>query len=513
MPSRLEIELTSVRPDGSWTWRKAGAKLPKGEVGADLVPAGSSVGDVLRAEAEQLVDGTEIVAILPPKEKKAARFETLEVVGTKRDEALVTTQLAPKGRGRGDRRDRGDRGDRGERGDRDRGPRRDRGERGSGGDRGDRGDRRGPRDGRDRGPRRPEADRRPPAKRLKPLRTHRTAVLDSLPPEQRPIAEQVLRGGVPAVRQAVEQQNVTNRAEGRPEISGDELVVLAERMAPKLKAAEWRDRAEAALAVIEELDLRDLRSVVVAADGNARDEEARALAQTLKDALGRRVEAEHTTWLAELTATLADGRIVRALRLSSRPPKAGAPLPAEVTAKLVEQASAALTAETVPDRWATVLDALAFSPVRTAVTPQGKPSELGDELRTLVARLGDRIPHIAAFLEVEVTVSTGARRGGRRGGGGGGGGAKTAAPRPTPEAPAVESEAAAVDAPAEDAPVVDAPVEAPEEAVSTEPEGGATEPEAVAAEPESSAVESEPEPEPESSGAEEPATVEEPQEG
>src|SRR5699024_9541887 len=130
----------------------------------------------------------------------------------------------------------------------------------------------------------------------------------------------------------------------------------------------------------EELDLRDLRSVVVAADSGAKDDEARQLAAQLREGLSRRVEQEQSRWLSELADTLAEGRVVRALRLSSRPPKAGAPLPAELAAKLGEAASAALTSDTATDRWATVLDALSFSPVRLTVAPASKPATPSDEL-------------------------------------------------------------------------------------------------------------------------------------
>ena len=130
MSRRLEIELTSERPDGTWTWRAAGARQPKGEMAGDVLPGGAKVGDVLRADAEFMVDGIEIVSVLAPK---AARKEPelLEIIGSGKEEPLVTTQLAKKGRrdddrrGGGRRRD-GDR-DRGDRGDR--GPRRDRNER------------------------------------------------------------------------------------------------------------------------------------------------------------------------------------------------------------------------------------------------------------------------------------------------------------------------------------------------------------------------------------------------
>ena len=91
-------------------------------------------------------------------------------------------------------------------------------------------------------------------------------MLDALPPEQRPIAEQVLQGGVPAVRQAIEKQNEQNKADGRPEIGGDELVQLAEQLLPQLAPRSGATAPTSALAIVEEVDLRDLRTVVVAAD-------------------------------------------------------------------------------------------------------------------------------------------------------------------------------------------------------------------------------------------------------
>ena len=125
MSRRLDIELTSVREDQTWTWRAAGAKQPKGVVGADRLPQGASVGDVLRAEVDTTLDGTEVLSVTPPKTKKESEGR-IELIGRDlADDQLVTTTLAPK-RG-GNRRDRGDR---------------DRGDRPGGRGRGDRGDRR-----------------------------------------------------------------------------------------------------------------------------------------------------------------------------------------------------------------------------------------------------------------------------------------------------------------------------------------------------------------------------------
>jgi len=219
------------------------------------------------------------------------------------------------------------------------------------------------------------------------------------------VAEQVLRGGIPAVRQAIEKQNLERAAAGQDPVPTDALLKMAEDLTPALRSAEWRDRAEAALADLDELDLRDLRSVVVAADLGARDEDSRALAERLRVGLAARVESEQSAWLAEIAELLAGGRAVRALRVSSRPPKAGAPLPADLAARLSAAAASSLTADTAQDRYATVLEALAFSPVRTQVEPEGVPAEPSPELVAAVTKVASRLPAIAARFGVEAAAS------------------------------------------------------------------------------------------------------------
>ena len=416
MPRRIDIELTSSRDDDSWTWRAAGAKAPRGVVPSSLLPAGAAVGDVLRVDAEFFVDGIEITGVVPAKgARKEPELLTL-IAPAGKDEPLVTTTLASRSRDdRGPRRDGPRRdGPRRDGRDRERTPRD--GERKDGGERSGRGDRPG-RDGGDRpnrkdGESRPAARRnrpeappmpaveRPKAKRLRAGKVHRTALLEALPEEQRPIADQVVLGGLPAVRQAIDKQNAERVAAGETAINAGPLLDLAEKLVPKVRAAEWRDRAEAAQRDLEHLDLRDLRSVVSTADAAAKDEESRALAQALKAGLATRVDAEHAAWLAELVATLEVGRIVRALRLSSRPPKAGSPLPAEVATGLINGASEALTTDAAPERWVAVLDALAFAPVRDKVIPTSLPTTLHDDVRSTIARLATRIPKIAHIFEI-----------------------------------------------------------------------------------------------------------------
>jgi hypothetical protein len=198
------------------------------------------------------------------------------------------------------------------------------------------------------------------------------------------------------VRSVIDRYNEQARAEGRPALSSDPLVSISERLLPYLRAAEWRDRADAALAGVSEVDLRDLRSVVVAADASARDDETRALAEQLKQGLSARVETEHAAWLDELRQLVADERVVRALKVSSRPPKAGSPLPGDLAATLVAAASASLTADTGSDRFIAVVDALAASPVRAQVAPQGVPERGRDDITKAVKKLADRVPRVAA---------------------------------------------------------------------------------------------------------------------
>ena len=465
MPRRIDIELTSSRDDGSWTWRAAGAKAPKGTMAGALLPGGAKVGDVLRVDAEFFVDGISIVGVLPAKGAREEP-ERIELIAVAKDEPLVTQTLAS--RGRDDKRPRrdGPRHEGGPRRDGDRGDRPPRGDRPAG-DKGRDGERRGPRrEGGDRPPRRTRPEpppmpvvERPKAKRLKAGKAHRTALLESIPEEQRPIAEQVVLGGLPAVRQAIEKQNAERAAAGEAAIAAGPLLEMAEKLVPKVRTAEWRDRAEAAQRDLEVVDLRDLRSVVSTADAAARDEESRALAQALKAGLAARVDAEHTSWLEELNATLDVGRIVRALRLSSRPPKAGSPLPPEVATRLTDLAGAALTADAPAERWVAVLDALAFAPVRDKVIPASLPTELHADVQATIARLATRIPKIAHIFEIAPDRNAPRPKIERRR-------PKKAGPKPIPPKPDLPVTPASVDAePATEAPeVVDAPPQPVEDA-------------------------------------------------
>lgn len=391
MPSRIEIELTSTREDATWTWRAAGAREPKGTLDGSILPADASVGTVYRADADFTVDGIDILSVASPTRERKG-LETLELLGSGNDEPLVTTTLAKNDRSRGEGgRDRKDRG----------GPKGKGGRSGQGRD---------PRGGGDRGsssrPRRdqpevPPPPSRPKAPRLRAGRTHRKAALEALPPEQRPVAEHALKGGIPAVRKAVEQQNEQLKADGKPEIASGALVRLAESMLPALWSAEWHDRAQAAVEQLDDVDLRDLRSVVTAADRGARTDETRALAATLRDGLNRRIDEEHQHWVDDLTDSVKYSRTVRGLRLSSRPPKAGTPVPAELADGLIKMTNEALSADVSSDRWIRILDALAFSPIRARVVPVSLPTKPAPSLTEAIAQMGSRLPEMAHIFGID----------------------------------------------------------------------------------------------------------------
>lgn len=409
MSRRIDIQLTSSRADGTWTWRAAGAKAPKGVVAASLLPTSVQTGDVLKVEADFDIDGISVLAVVPAKEK-SQRLNVLELISNEKSFTPVTQRLAE--RGKGDRKP----GRRGEnpdlRGTKHTDAKRPNGKRADGA-RPDRtrldstrtASKRSPSG--ERRPRTvapPELPKRPAAKRLRPKHTHRLVVLETLPDEQRTVAQRALEGGIKAVRDAIKVQNDVLRREGKPPVPADGLISMAQELLPKLRVAEWLDKAEAAKATVETLDLRDLRSVVVGADDPmvVRDETTRELAIELKAALKDRQEKEQTLWREDISAALGVSRVVRALKLSGEPPKAGQPFPSDLGAQLAAAATASLTPESGSDRWIAVLEAVAFSPIRGQVKPIAAPEQPSEALIATVTRLAPLIAQIAALFNISV---------------------------------------------------------------------------------------------------------------
>lgn len=408
MSRRIDIELTSQTGDGSWTWRAAGARQPKGTVEAALVPSGETVGAVLRADVEVGLEGIEVLSLTSAKPARSPEKVDgrIEVKGTPKRAPDVSVIFAP---GSGKRRrddDDGERGrGRGERGGGRRGA--GAGAEGEGGARDGRGDR--PRGGSGGGPRRPGA-RRPgegdgrPARGERPAvptsTVHRNAMLAALRPEQIPVAEQLLRGGIQAVRQAIETQNASSKAAGKPPVASNALLAMADELLPTVRLADWKDRATVAQTAGKDFRLRELRAVVAASRTVNLDDEGRTLAKALQESLDQRTTALREEWLARITNALNDGRVFQAVEASIRPPEPGTRCPAELAVRLAAAAGEALSADLAPEEWMRLLDAVVASPVRRTVKPAGIPD---DEVARQAARhAAGSVPALAKLLGLRI---------------------------------------------------------------------------------------------------------------
>jgi hypothetical protein len=419
MPRRIEIELTS-HASGTWTWRAAGARQPKGTVPADLVPASASVGDVLRAEIETGIDGIEIVALTaPPSKVDIAPDNRIEVLGSPRREPDVSVTLATGARrtDRAPRRGTDARRPAAERSAVARRPSEGGRERsGAPARQGSNGAEqlRPPRAARRRsagpaGQRDQNRDRRTPASTV-----HRNAMLATLGPEQLPVAEQLLRGGIPAVRNAIAEQS-------DPRANADRLLAIAEQLLPVVNLASWKDRAAAAQAAGKELRLRDLRAIVTASRTVTLDDEGRTMAKALRHSLDERVTMVRDQWLGRIRGALESGRVLDSLRIAARPPDAGTRLPAEVAVALADAAGSAMAADTDASTWVTLLDAVVDSPVRRTVKPGGIPGAPSAQEAAL--RAAGLVPELAKLLGLRIPPPPPRRVLARVTAGGGGGSA------------------------------------------------------------------------------------------
>ena len=430
MGHRIEVELTSQSDETTWTWRAAGAKLPRGTVSSELVPPGTSVGTVLRAEVETTLDGTTVTALLAPKGKSEQKpVDRIEVIGTPQKGPDVNVVLAGKGKRRRD--DYGD-GDRdGSRRPSGRGPRSD-------GDRAPRGDgARGPRgEGRSRegaasggapsggpggprrtGPARPggregggrdrneRGDRRPATSTV-----YRNAALAELRPEQLPVAEQLLRGGIPSVRQAIQEQNARARAEGRPEVTEAPLMAMAEELRPIINLATWKDRASVARNAGKDTPLRELRSIVASSSTVTLDPEGTEMVTALRASLNERITALRERWVERITSALDEGRVVDAVRASIRAPEPSARLSAELAVRLSDAAGQAMAAETPTEDWKALLEVVVECPVRRTVKPAGLPTGADEALLAEARKAAGLVPELARLLGIPIPPPPGPRR-------------------------------------------------------------------------------------------------------
>lgn len=394
MSRRIEIELTSNKGDGTWTWRAAGAREPRGLISADMIPKGAGISSVFTAEVQSDMDGIAVLAVIETEDTRTAP-ETIEVLGTGKRSSGVNF----KGGGRRKGKDRGD----------------GFGSGGFGGDGFGQGQPRQKQQGGRRKGRSGGTGQDRPA-RLRPARVHRKKWLASVPPEHAALAEQIASGrgianekggasekgnfseggSVEERDGASEQSNASENASASKKGSVSDKDVSA-KLLSEYRMAEWRDRADLVLSNFEKIDLAEIRMLVADADACARTPETRSQAEEARQKLGERTERQHGEWQADLATNLSEGRVLRALRMSGQPPKAGVPLPLDLVKWLTTATADILTPEAQPDRWEITLQALAVSPVRRLVRPSQPPAVVSPDLTEAVQELSPRFPQIAAL--------------------------------------------------------------------------------------------------------------------
>jgi hypothetical protein len=224
--------------------------------------------------------------------------------------------------------------------------------------------------------------------------------LATLSPEQLPVAEQLLRGGMPSVRAAVAEQNKNATAQGRPTIDPGTIERIAEDLLPKTTLAMWKDRAAGALGAGKELRLRDLRAVVTSAKTTTLDDEARTQLKELQSALTTRLEILRTQWTEKLDAAMISNNIAEALRLVARPPDMSTRVSSETATALVAAVSAALTAEQDVATWTELVNLTVETSIRRNVKPLGIPAD--ESAKALAVKNAGAIPEFAKLLGMRV---------------------------------------------------------------------------------------------------------------
>jgi hypothetical protein len=268
---------------------------------------------------------------------------------------------------------------------------------------------RGADSGAERGPRGPRTERtsrpsrpaRPTGPQPAPMSTiHRNALLATLSPEQLPVAEQLLRGGMPAVRTAVAEQNQNAAAQGRPTIDPVTIDRIAEDLLGKTNLALWKDRATGAVGAGRELRLRDLRAVVTSAKTVSLDDDARVQLKELQVALTARLEHLRTQWNERLETAVAAKNVKEALSLVARPPDMSTRVSADMAGKVVAITSEALTADQDPTLWKEIVTLTVDTSIRRNVKPLGIPND--ESCKAVAIHNAGAIPELAKLLGMRV---------------------------------------------------------------------------------------------------------------
>ena len=224
------------------------------------------------------------------------------------------------------------------------------------------------------------------------------------------MAEQLIKGGVPSVRQAIQEQNTRARAEGRPEVTEAPLMAMAEELRPIIGLATWKDRASVARNTGKETPLRELRSIVASASTVTLDDEGGEMLTALRTSLNERVTALRERWVERITTSLDEGRVLDAVRASVRPPEPSARLSAELAVRLADAAGQAMAKDTTPADWQALLEVVVECPVRRNVKPVGLPDGADEALLSEARKAAGLVPELAKLLGIPIPPPPGPRR-------------------------------------------------------------------------------------------------------
>ena len=214
------------------------------------------------------------------------------------------------------------------------------------------------------------------------------------------MAEQLLRGGMPAVRIAVETQNKNASSQGRPTVDPATIDRIAEDLLNRTNLALWKDRAGGAIGAGRELRLRDLRAVVTSAKTVSLDDEARAQLKELQASLTARVEHLRVQWNEKLEAAINSKNVKEALSLVARPPDVSTRVSADAAGRVVALVSETLSAEQDPKLWNEIVELTADTSIRRNVKPLGIPSD--ETSHAVAVHNAGAIPELAKLLGMKV---------------------------------------------------------------------------------------------------------------
>ena len=246
--------------------------------------------------------------------------------------------------------------------------------------------------------------------------THRNAALAALEPGADSRGQQLLRGGIPAVRQAIEEQNTRARSKGGARCRPNRFLTMAEELLPRMNLAAWKDRAVALRSAGREAPLREMRSVVAGASTVPLDEEGRILVTALRESLDTRVAALRVAWLGRIihgARRQPGGR--RAAGGSAKPAGTHGPGPRRLAVRLAETAGTAMAPTMSEDLDRSPHARVIKSPVRRTVNPTGLPPDASPELLTAARHAAGLVPELARLLGLPIPPATGTPSGRSRG--------------------------------------------------------------------------------------------------